>query len=133
MNTKEITILITWKGFVYELEESIEDYLTMKSYQKSIWEDGFKSNKYREYIKFANLSSEKWRTLYIALPEPKKKLEMTDKEREETQEFIKNVMKRTEEWRKKRFLEQRQEILQNLANREKSFWMDTTLSKINKK
>ena len=134
MNKQEITILTTWKGIIYEIEDlSIEEYLKMKTELIWNWQDGFFSKKYRKFIKFASLESEEGKTNFIALPEAKQEFkEMSSEERLKFEEFKTDVMKKTFDWRRKRFLKQREKILKDLSKREESFWIETILQKLDK-
>ncbi len=130
MNTKEITILTTWKWEVFEIEMKYEDYLVLEKNCKAKREDWFNSSKYRQFIKFSSIESIKWKTLYLALPEPKKP-KLTKKDMQVIQAEIKRWLEITFEGRKKRFLDRREETLKQLEKEEKYFDLETTIFKLN--
>jgi hypothetical protein len=55
------------------------------------------------------------------LPEPKNKKELTNEDREKRDEFIKKILEKTYDSRKKKFILERMEILKKLAIQEKGF------------
>ena len=131
MNTKEITILTTWKWEVFELDMKYEDYLILETKVKWNWEDWFNSSKYRQKIKFASIETVKWKTLYLALPEPKKqKKQYTDEQRKENVKKIRQIANITIEMRQKRFIEKRNQILNNLHFEELELWLESTKNKL---
>lgn len=129
---KEITFLPTWDwSIIYELDWSIEDYVEMKKKIKEEWWDSFRSDKYRTEIKFNSIQNPRGKTQYIALEAPKEEYkEKTVAEREKIAETIRKAYKTTEEGRKKRFIERKQEILLELEKKELEFWLDSTLEKL---
>lgn len=131
--TQEVTILKTWKGEKFEIDMKYEDFLVMEREAKSRWEDWFNSSKYRRFIKFSSIEDKIWKTKYLALEAPKEEFrEKTPEESQKIAETIETAMKKTEEWRKKRFYERRNEILEDLARTERMFWMETTIEKLEK-
>lgn len=131
-NLKEITILKTWKWEEFEIEMRYEDFLIFENNLKSNWEDWFDSKKYRRFIKFSSIEDKIWKTKYLSLPEPKQKNNKlyTEEEKRKSREFHKKILEKTFEWRKKNFIYRRNETLKRLAIEEKSFWIETTIDKI---
>lgn len=129
---KEIIILTTW-GWkdIYHIDWNIKDYMNMKTQAKQNWEDWFWSEKYQTFIKFASLEKEQGKTQYIALPEPKQeKKELTPKERQARDKMLKEILDKTYNNRKKKFIERRAILLRDLAKEEQGFWLETTLNKL---
>ena len=127
---KEITILTSWKGDIYEIDWKIKDYMNMKSQAKQNWEDWFWCEKYQTYIKFSALEKETWKTNYLSIEAPK--YEPTQAEREKSSLIIKELAKKAEENKEKRFIERRNEILEDLRKKEVALGMQTTVDKIDK-
>ena len=90
MNNKDISILTTWDNEIINVDINIEKWLQLKSEAKSKGEDGIYIQKLQRFIKFSNLKDETGKTLYIALPEPKKEFkELTPQERKDRDVMIK--------------------------------------------
>ncbi len=131
---KEVTLLKTWKDEEYKLDMSIQDYIGMKMKTLQEWWDWFFSSKYNEFLKFSRFESEKGKTDYIYLEWPKdvkEKRELTPQERIQLKKNIAEAMERSKERRFREFLEERNNILKKLAEREKEFWTETTIEKLN--
>jgi len=152
----EITILKTWKWEIFEIDLKYEDFLIIESQLKMKWEDWFNSEKYRRFIKFSAIEDKIWKTRYLSLEQPKKdkrfcEMSHTEKEdlkktnndlyykllhddekrREKIAEKIKKAMDQTLDGRKKNFLIYRDGVLKELEKREKDFWLETTIEKLN--
>jgi len=129
--TEEVTILTTWDNEIININYSIEEWLTAKSNSKSSWEDWIYLKSLKRFLKFSAIKDEQWKTKYMVLEAPKKKpKELTPEERKKRDIMIKEMLEKTFEWRKKRFYDRREEILNDLEKEEKNFWMETTKSKI---
>ena len=129
---KSVTILTTWDKEVIQLDTPFKNWLAKKMEAKKAWEDGLLISKTR-YLKFANIKDERGKDLFLWLPagKPSKtKVELTPEERKNRDEFLKKCLEKTKESRKKKFFEEREQILKQLAQREEYWWMETTLSKI---
>lgn len=130
---KEITILYTWwSKDIYEIDWNIKDYMNMKTQAKQNWEDWFWSEKYQTFIKFASLEKEQGKTLHLALEEPKKEIrtpEQLKQDRQKLEAIHKKWLEENEDTIKKRFIEKRNKILNDLAKEEKRFWLTSTLFK----
>ena len=125
---KEISILTSWKGEVYEIDWNIKDYMNMKTQAKQNWEDWFWCEKYQTYIKFAALEKETWKTQYISIEPPK--YEPTQAEREKSAEILRKLYKKAEEGKQERFIKRRNEILEDLRKKEVQLGLETTIDKI---
>lgn len=130
---EEVTILKTWKWETIEIDMKYEDFLLMEVDLKSKWEDWFNSSKYRRYIKFSSIEDKIWKTKYISLPEPSKWTpyhKLSKKEKDKIQEKISEMMDKTYEARKKKFIERRKDLLDKLKKEEEYFWLKTTNEKL---
>ena len=128
---KEITILQTWDNEEITLEVEFSKWIATKTEAKSKWEDWILIKSLNRYIKFANIKDERWKTQYLSLEASKKDFKwFTPEERKNFNKAKENILEKTKEWRKKRFLETREKILKQLARDEERFWLDTTISKL---
>lgn len=153
--SQEITILRTRDNEEFELEISYEDFLKIQTEAKGRGEDGVNLSRQRRFLKFSSIKDIIGRTRRLSLPppprekhffelwseekrmllrkNPKKYKELYKQDqirRKKASTIIKIAMEKTEKGRKKRFLEDRKKILADLAKKEKAFWLDTTLSKL---
>lgn len=129
---EEVTILKTWKWESFEIDIKYEDFLQMEMELKEKWEDGFNSSKYRRYIKFSSIEDKIWKTKYIALPESKITPfhELPKEDRDKIKKKIEEMMEKTFEARKEKFIKRREAILNDLKKTEEYFWLDTTQGKL---
>ena len=131
MNNYDIVLLETWDKEIIEIKINIEDWLRLKSETKSKWEDGVYIKDLKRFIKFSNMKDERWKTNYIALPEPKQEFkELTSADREARDKMLAEMLEKTYENRKRTFLIERKEILRQMAKAEKRFDLQTTESKL---
>lgn len=135
MQKKDITILTTWDNEIIELPISFGDWINAKTSAKMNWDDWILIKNRTRYLKFATLKDEVWKTKYLELPQSeKKKIQYSDQQLEEMrikkEKFIKKCLEISENSRRKNFIDDRNLILQNLAKREKYWWMTTTLEMI---
>jgi len=134
MTNKDITVLTTWADETIEIKSNIEHWLMVKNEAKWNWEDWIYIEDLKRFIKFSNIKDEQGRTLYIALPTPKTEKkdikDMTPEQRKERQELLDRIWEQTKDWRKKKFIESRKEILKRLAVDEDRHWLETTRSKL---
>ena len=144
MNTKNITIITTFDGEVFEIEKSLDDWLRITEKYQALGKKKILLEKYDFVLYFSTIKSERGKTQYLALPEPEKEkrlafmssteqdrlkqtnpkkyneLKKRDEEiRKKIEETAKKYGENMEKNRKKRFLKEREEILKNLAKREK--------------
>lgn len=128
---KEITKLITWENEIIELEISFEDWIKTKTFAKSKWDDWIYILNNSRFLKFSNLKDEIKQIKFISLPQAKKEKKVYTKEEWEMYRRIKEeALRKTFEWRKKRFIQRRTEMLKRLAEDERDFWLETTLEKL---
>lgn len=157
MNSNNIgkTIIQTWDDEFYIIDVWYEDFLEFINNQKNLWQDWFNSQKYQTFIKFKNIKSISWDKKILKLPpreakfyelshtekqellerDPEKyyRLESEDIERRrKIQAVIEKIPWLSEEEKMKRRLERRNEILKDLEKMERSWWIETTLSKLEK-
>ena len=134
MNKKEVTILTLWNWEEITVEMTIESFLTMQNEDLNNWIKEFFISKLRRTITYSDIKWKIGKTLHFTLPEPsspkKEFKELTPSEREKRDKMIAEVLEKTKEWRKKRFIEERTRILKDLEARELRFWLDTTISKL---
>jgi len=104
------------------IDEAIKikrNYITINSLDRDIYFNYIKDK--REII----------RHLALETKEVKKEFkELTQEEREKRDDFLKQIFKDTEKWRKKKFIERRIDILNRLAFDEIRYGLETTKSKI---
>lgn len=134
MNCRNITLITTWDNEVIEVEIDFDTWLSKKNEAKKQWLDWVLLKKQKRFVKFANIKDEQWKTRYF---EEKKRIEapkreLTEEERQKRNKFIIFCLEKTKENRRKNFIEERERILNNLAKMEKSWWMETTKSKLDK-
>lgn len=127
---KEITILTSWKGEIYEIDWNIKAYINMKTQAKQNWEDWFWSEKYQTFIKFASLEKEQGKTNYLTIEAPNQTIEPTQEEIKIKADFLRDIHKKTYDTRKKKFIEKRKQILSDLAKKELEYELETTESKL---
>lgn len=128
---KEITLITTWDNEVIELNASFDEWIKSKNWAKAKWEDWFKPKWVDRYIKFANIKDERWKTQYLALEAPKKEFKLfTPEERKNFNKAKEIILEKTKEWRMKKFIAKRENILKQLARDEERFWLETTISKL---
>lgn len=131
MNSKDIVFVTTWDNQVFEIDINIEVWLNSIRDLQNNWEKKIYLTKYNETLYFSNIKSEKWKTQFLNLSEPKKENRLyTEEEKENSRKIIEKAYKITFEWRKKSFIKKRDEILLQLERDEKRFWLKTTLSKL---
>lgn len=154
-NLKEdIVIVTTFDDKQYKIKTTLKQWNEIVDKAESIGKKKIYLKDYDENLYFSTIKNERGKTLYKSLPEPKTKtlLEMGSKEKEnlkqnnfslykkmEKQEnetrqkrndIIKGILEKSLEGRKKRFIEERERILKNLAITEVNFWLTTTISKL---
>jgi len=128
---KEIVILQTWDNEEIILEVEFWKWIATKTEAKSKWEDWILIKTLNRYIKFANIKDEKWKTQYLSLEAPKKEFKwFTPEERKNFNKAKETILEKTKEWRMKKFITKRENILKQLARDEERFWLDTTISKL---
>lgn len=134
MNHNNITILETRDKEFIEIQIDIEKRLQIKSEAKSKWEDWIFIKWLKRFIKFSNIKDERGKMQYISLPSPEIKprdiKEMTEEERKNRKILLDKIWEETKEGRKKKFIEQRKDILKRLEVSEKRHWIQTTLNKL---
>lgn len=129
----KVTILTTWSDEILEIEAPMQVWMEEKLKAKNKWEDWIYLKKYDRYLKFSNIKDEQGKTKYLALEEAKEEFkEFSPEERKKITEEVKRGLELTREWRLKRFVRRRQEILEQLAKEEKYFDLETTISKLRK-
>lgn len=151
---EEVVIIKTFDEKEYIVKTNIRDWNALvwqaeKSGQKKIFLKDYNENLY-----FSTIKNEKWKTLYKSLPEPVKttliSMSSTEKQnlkqnnpvlynkmnaeeneaRQKRNKTIKEILEKSLETRKKKFLEEREMILKKLAITEKNFWLTTTIDKL---
>lgn len=130
---KEIVILTLWSEEKIEIENiSYENFIKQMEEKKKTGSDWINILSLRRFLKFSAIADIKWKTNYIALEAPKQEYkELTKQEREKRDDYIKKMLEKTFDWRKKKFiLNTRVEILENLAKQERYFWLQTTKEKL---
>lgn len=130
---KEITILHLRDKEILEIEIKYEDFIILRKNLLNKGEDWFDNQKYRRYIKFNSIEKIIWKTKYIELPQKTNwYLDLSKEDKEKIKQKIEKMMKETFEWRKKRFILQREKILLDLWKDEEKFWLEKTISKLKK-
>ena len=128
---KEITLITTWDNEVIELNASFKEWTDSKNWCKARWEDWFKPKWVDRYIKFANIKDERWKTQYLALEATKKEFKwFTPEERKNFNRAKEIILEKTKEWRMKKFIAKRENILKQLAKDEERFGLETTLKQL---
>ena len=117
------------------VERSIDDWMTMKTQAKSLWQSSVFISELRRELYFSNIRDVRWKTRHTQLDLPQKKRlekpkELTDEQRKERDKFLAGILEKTKEGRKKNFVHYRQELLAKLARQEERFWLQTTLNKL---
>ena len=137
------TYIETFNWDIFELNIWFEDFLKYEKLQKSKWETDLILKDYQTAIKFTDIRKKGSKRILFNLPasweliEENKMLwpwkkELTQEERNKINETIKKGLEKTFEKRRKKFLEQRKIILDQLAKDELRFWLETTLEKLEK-
>lgn len=128
---KEITLITTWDNEIIELNASFKEWIDSKNWAKARWEDWFKPKWVDRYIKFANIKDERWKTQYLALEAHKKDFKwFTPEERKNFNKAKEIILEKTKEWRMKKFIAKRENILKQLAKDEARFGLETTLKQL---
>ena len=102
--------------------------MNMKSQAKQNWEDWFWCEKYQTFIKFSALEKESGKTQFLSIEAPKN--EPTQAERDKGLAIARNLFKKAWVNKEKRFIERRNEILEDLRKREVALGLQTTVDKI---
>lgn len=135
MNKQEVVILRTWKWEEFIINGSYEEFMIFKNNLQNQWIDWFDSKDYRRFIKFSSLEHIIWKTRFLLLWEPNKEKKIFTEEekiefRKKRDEFIKKCLIKSEKTRRENFLKEKDIILNNLAKKEKYWWITTTLEKL---
>lgn len=128
MNKKDITRLILWNDDIVEIEMNIEDFLTMQTEDKSNWVTEFYVSKLQRSVTYSNIKDKQGKTQFLSIEAPKN--EPTQAERDKGLAIARNLLKKAWVNKEKRFIERRNEILEDLRKREVALGLETTLEKI---
>ncbi len=128
---KEITLIKTFDNNEYQIQINIRDWNKLVSDTKAKWENKIFLKDYNENLYFSQIKYEKWKTQYLALEAPKKEFKwFTPEERKNFNKAKEIILEKTKEWRMKKFIIKRENILKQLARDEERFWLETTISKL---
>lgn len=82
-------------------------------------------------IYFNYIKDKRKKVKYLALEAPKKEFKwFTPEERKNFNKTKEIILEKTKEWRMKKFLIRKENILKQLARDEERFWLETTLNKL---
>lgn len=131
MTKEEVTILTLKNNEKIELPINIDKYLELEKELKANKEQGIYIKSLKRQITFFNIIDIQGKTKHLSLEAPKKEYkEPTPEEKIKHIAFVKEMLEKTYDWRKKRFRERRDKILKSLAQEELKFKLETTLNKL---
>lgn len=154
-NLKEDVVIIkTFDEKEYIVKTTIREWNALVEQAEKLGKKKIFLKDYNENLYFSTIKNEKWKSLYKSLPEPVKttliSMSSTEKQklkannpalydkmdyeenqaRQKRNKTIKDILEKSLENRKRKFLEEREKILKKLAITEKNFWLTTTLDKL---
>ena len=156
-NIAEVTVVHTWDNNEFEISIEYDKFIELYTNAKINWIDWLNFSAEKKFISLKNIKSfeaKKVRLLLADIPRTLRLYEMWSLEKEELLKKNPNlyfrlekedeerrkrislltapILQKTFENRKKKFLKEREKILKDLSKKEKEFWLETTLYKVNK-
>lgn len=128
MNKKDIVILKLWDNEEVIVEMNIEHFLEMQREDLNQWVKEFYISSMQRTICYSDIKWKQGKTQYLSIEAPKN--EPTLAEKEKSAEILRKLAKKAEEWKEKRFIERRNEILEDLRKKEVALGLETTIDKI---